>query len=72
MGIGLNSLEESSIISETKATKAPVKILERLTPKDLVRKHISDRTHKITQEEFNKLIVGVFASDFLKDKKPYQ
>ncbi len=34
-----------------------------LTPKELVRKHIADPTHKITEEEFDKLIVGVFAND---------
>jgi|GEM_PF-4595040 len=42
--------------------------VERLTPKDLVRKHIADRTHKITEEEFNKLIVGVFSADLSKQK----
>ncbi len=35
---------------------------EKLTPKDMIRKHIADPTHKITEEEFDKLIVGVFSS----------
>ena len=45
---------------------------EKLTPKDLVRKHIADPTHKITEEEFNNLIVGVFSSDLLQEKREVQ
>lgn len=51
---------------ETSTTYSPAVITERLTPKDLVRKHIADPTHKITEEEFNNLIVGVFASETLQ------
>ncbi len=40
---------------------------EKLTPKDLIRKHIADPTHKITEEEFDKLIVGVFSSETVED-----
>ena len=29
----------------------------------MIRKHIADPTHKITEEEFDKLIVGVFSSE---------
>ena len=39
---------------------------EKLTPKDLIKKHIADPTHKITEEEFDKLIVGVFSSDLVQ------
>ena len=38
---------------------------ERLTPKDMIRKHIADPTHKITEEEFDKLIVGVFSAELV-------
>ncbi len=41
---------------------------EKLTPKDLIRKHIADPTHKITEEEFDKLIVGVFSSETVEDR----
>jgi hypothetical protein len=50
---------------------SPEKV-ERLTPKDLVRKHIADPTHQITEEEFNKLIVGVFANEPLLQKQVKQ
>ena len=42
---------------------------EKLTPKDLIKKHIADPTHKITEEEFDKLIVGVFGAE-LVDASP--
>lgn len=58
-------MEASTIYS------TPVKT-ERLTPKDLVRKHIADPTHKITTEEFDNLIVGVFASKDLDNDKESQ
>lgn len=49
-------MEASTIISTFEKA-------EKLTPKDMIRKHIADPTHKITEEEFNKLIVGVFSSE---------
>jgi hypothetical protein len=45
---------------------------ERLTPKDLVKKHIADPTHKITEEEFDNMIVGVFSSEAMKDRRQHQ
>lgn len=45
---------------------------ERLTPKDLVKKHIADPTHKITEEEFDNMIVGVFSSEAMKDLRQQQ
>ncbi len=52
---------------ETNTIQQPQEqILERLTPKDLVRKHIADPTHKITEEEFDRLIVGVYSSPLVK------
>jgi len=58
-------MEPNIISAETEKT-------ERLTPKDLVRKHIADRTHMITEEEFDKLIVGVFSNEPLLQKKDRQ
>ena len=45
---------------------SPFQKAEKLTPKDLIRKHIADPTHKITEEEFDKLIVGVFSSEIVR------
>ena len=53
-------MEASTIYSPSVKT-------ERLTPKDLVKKHIADPTHKITQEEFDNLIVGVFSSETFEE-----
>ncbi len=57
---------------EPNAMQLPIKNFERLTPKDLVRKHIADPTHQITEEEFNKLIVGVFTKEISKDEEKLQ
>jgi len=32
---------------------------DRITPKELIRKHIADPSHKITDEDLKKLVVGV-------------
>lgn len=57
---------------EPTAMQLPKENIERLTPKDLVRKHIADPTHQITEEEFNKLIVGVFTTEISKDEQKLQ
>lgn len=57
---------------EPNAMQLPIENFERLTPKDLVRKHIADPKHQITEEEFNKLIVGVYTKEIYKDKEKIQ
>jgi hypothetical protein len=44
------------------ATKPPAQSPDVITPKELIKKHIADPTHKVTDEELKRLVVGVFPS----------
>lgn len=40
-------------------TQTPAQNFNMMTPKDLIRKHIADPNHVITDEELKRLVVGV-------------
>jgi hypothetical protein len=47
------------------ATQPPAQSPDVITPKELIKKHIADPTHKVTDEELKRLVVGVFPSQHL-------
>lgn len=53
----------------TKRANTPKKKAPKVTPHDLVRKHIEDPDHVITDEEMQNLSVGTAAEDYAEVNK---
>jgi hypothetical protein len=52
---------------ETSAIISSPTLAEMVTPKELVKKHIADPTHKVTEEELRRVFVGVLPEEKKND-----
>jgi hypothetical protein len=48
------------------AIQPPAQQPDVITPKELIKKHIADPSHKITDEELKRLVVGVLPVENLQ------